>query len=73
MRVNPYSFNTALNVATIQQGRGSTNIGEISGTLSEQRRVVTCDIFRKRYYENKSANFNWHLAGQMLRGTGVKC
>ena len=48
MSVSPYSFNTALNVATIQEGRGSRNLGEISGTLSEQRTVLICGIFRKR-------------------------
>jgi len=48
MRLSPYSFNSALHVATTQQGRGSTNHGEISGTLSEQRRIIICDIFRKR-------------------------
>jgi len=46
--LSPYSFNTVLNVATIQQGRGFTNHGEISGTVSEQRRVAICDIFCKR-------------------------
>lgn len=51
-------FNIASNTANIQYGLRSIIHGEISGTFNEERRVVTCDIFRKPKRENTKANFN---------------